>query len=47
MAVTENGAKSGHTTIWVSREFHSYLSENAPKSMTYEEFLKDNLNIEG
>jgi hypothetical protein len=35
-----------YTTLRISRDFHSKLAENAPKSMTFEEFLDENLELE-
>ena len=41
----EDENKNDHTTIRVSKSFRDSLAAVAPKNMTFEEFLEDNLDI--
>jgi len=36
---------SGHTTLWVSRDFRDSLAEKCSKGQTYEEYLEEQLDL--
>ena len=42
---TEDETKGEHTTIRVTKSFRDSLAAVAPKNMTFEEFIEDNLDI--
>jgi len=41
----EEENKNEHTTIRVSKSFRDSLAAVAPKNMTFEEFIEDNLDL--